>query len=233
MTDVTIKVLPRPEKTRTVLLLGLDDTAAVRALAAALNSAHEVSGAAHLPAAAARRSAVSYVNGAGRAVTAIRVEGPGPSVAYRCEKLRAELAGFGAAEELHSRNSATLWRELRDAASLVGDSGRAVWRLSVPPMAGPALVAAIGRTLDTTGFYDWGGGLIWLGVTGAADGGAAVVRGALGEGHATLMRADPAVRAAVPVFQPQPAALAALSRRVKENFDPRGILNPGRMAAGA
>ncbi|MSP89018.1 MAG: glycolate oxidase subunit GlcE [Alphaproteobacteria bacterium] len=232
MTDVTVKVLPRPEKTRTVLLLGLDDATAVKALAAALNSPHEVSGAAHLPPAAARRSAVSYVSGAGRAVTAIRLEGPGPSVAYRCEKLRAELAVFGAVEELHSHNSTALWRELRDVARLVGESNRAVWRLSVPPMAGPGLVAALGRVLDVAAFYDWGGGLIWLAVAGAADGGAAAIRGALGDGHATLMRADPAVRAVVLVFQPQLPALAALSRRVKENFDPRGILNPGRMAAG-
>jgi glycolate oxidase FAD binding subunit len=38
------------------------------------------------------------------------------------------------------------------------------------------------------------------------------------------------MRLAVPVFEPQPAALAALARRVKDGFDPRRILNPGRMA---
>jgi glycolate oxidase FAD binding subunit len=32
------------------------------------------------------------------------------------------------------------------------------------------------------------------------------------------------------VFEPQPAPLAALARRVKAAFDPRRILNPGRMA---
>ena len=40
---------------------------------------------------------------------------------------------------------------------------------------------------------------------------------------------DEAVRAAVPVFQPQPAALAALASRVKESFDPKRLFNPGRM----
>ena len=45
------------------------------------------------------------------------------------------------------------------------------------------------------------------------------------------MRGSPALRAAVPPFEPQPEALAALSRRLKAQFDPRGILNPGRMVA--
>jgi glycolate oxidase FAD binding subunit len=51
-------------------------------------------------------------------------------------------------------------------------------------------------------------------------------------GHATLVRAPAAVRAAVDVFHPQEAVLAALSKRVKEGFDPKGLLNPGRMWAG-
>ena len=48
-----------------------------------------------------------------------------------------------------------------------------------------------------------------------------------------LQHAQPAaVRAAVAVFEPQPGPLAALSKRVKESFDPNGVLNPGRMWAG-
>ena len=39
-------------------------------------------------------------------------------------------------------------------------------------------------------------------------------------------------RATVPVFEPQDAALAALTKRVKESFDPKGVLGPGRMYAG-
>ncbi|MFN8924580.1 MAG: 2-hydroxy-acid oxidase, partial [Rhodospirillales bacterium] len=81
-------------------------------------------------------------------------------------------------------------------------------------------------------FYDWAGGLVWLSVAGDGDGGAAVVRGALRDGHATMIRAPEPVRAAVPPFHPQAQPLAALSARVKASFDPRGILNPGRMVAG-
>jgi glycolate oxidase FAD binding subunit len=44
-----------------------------------------------------------------------------------------------------------------------------------------------------------------------------------------LIRAPETVRATTPVFQPQPSALAALSARVKESFDPKGLFNPGRL----
>src|SRR5512138_595185 len=231
MTDVAVKVLPRPEKTYTVLLFGLDDAAAGEAMRQALGSPHEVSGAAHLPAAQAAKSAVAYVAGAGGAVTALRVEGPGPSVEYRCAALRRELADLGPTDELHSQNSIAFWRELRDVRSFAGDQRTAVWRLSVAPTAGPSVVTGIG---EGEAFYDWGGGLIWLSLplNGANDAGAAQVRAAVaaaGGGHATLIRAPLELRAAVPVFQPQDAATAALTRRVKEGFDPRGILNPGHM----
>ena len=84
-------------------------------------------------------------------------------------------------------------------------------------------------------FYDWAGGLIWVAMPFAEEPDAGSMRAARGAGvggHATLVRAPAALRAAVDVFEPQEAALAALSKRVKESFDPKGVLNPGRMWAG-
>jgi len=234
MTEVTVKVLPASEKTRTVLVFGLDDAAAVAAMARALNSAHEVSGAAHLPAAMAAASAVAYVGDAGAAVTALRLEGPAPSVAYRCDALKALLAPLGAVEELHGMNSGRFWGEVRDLAPLAAMPDRLLWRLSVPPASGARVVAAIGRELPAAAYYDWGGGLIWLTLPPSDDAGHREVRAAVAEsgGHANLVRAPAAVRAAVPVFQPQAEVLAGLSARVKAGFDPRGVLNPGRMYPG-
>ncbi len=247
LTEVTIRVLPAPEKSRTVLIYGLDDAGAILALSRAVNSPHEVSGAAHLPAAVAARSAVDFVRDSGRAVTAIRVDGPGPSVEHRCAALRRELQEFGPGEELHSMRSAMLWRELRDAASLLPDPARLIWRLSVPPASGAQVIANInppprsgggqggGRAASAAAeyYFDWGGGLIWLALHPSDDAAAALIRAAVARhgGHATLMRAPAATRLAVPVFEPQPEPLAALARRVKDAFDPRRILNPGRMAA--
>ncbi len=234
MSEVTIKVVPAPEKTRTVLVLGAGDEDAVKAMGAALASSNEVSAAAHLPRHAAAASMVPYVSGAGGAVTAIRVEGPGPSADYRCQALKDLLADFGDLEELHTANSRTLWREVRDVTYFTGEEESQVWRISVPPAAGARVAAEILESLPGRVFFDWGGGLVWLSLTPLDDAGHECVRGALGPsgGHATLIRAAPEVRARTPVFQPQPAPLKALAARIKEAFDPGRILNPGRMGEG-
>jgi len=235
MTEVSVKVLPAPEKTRTVLVFGCADADATRAMTAALHSPYEVASAAHLPAAIAGASDVSHVTGAGGAVTAVSVEGPGPSVEFRCRALRGLLAPFGQIEELHSANSAALWREIRDVVyfTATGDQ-RPVWRLSVPPADGARVAAEILGNVDGQAYYDWGGGLVWLALNESESAGHRTVREAVTRsgGHATLVRAIAETRAQVPVFHPQPAPLAELTRRVKEGFDPNGVLNPGRMYEG-
>ena len=236
MTEVTFKVLPAPEKTRTVLVLGLSDQDAMKAMAKALGSSHEVSGAAHLPEAAAKGSKVSHVAGTGRSVTAFRVEGPGPSVEHRCRALTALLGGGASVEELHSENSALLWREICDVRLLDGDggNGRQIWRLSVPPMNGAGVAEQLTAGTGVSVFYDWGGGLIWLTMDATPDAGHETVRRAVeaAGGHATLVRAGADVRNRVPVFEPQTGALREITARIKEGFDPKGILNPGRMVEG-
>lgn len=234
MTELTVKVLPVPEKTRTALLVGAEPAEAVRALVTALQSPHEVSGAAWLPAGLAASSGVDLVAGQKGSVAALRVEGPGPSAEYRCGALRRMLADFGGTEELHSVNSAAFWREIRDVMPFAapGDE-RAVWKLSVPPASSPALLAELEAVEGVEAFLDWGGGLVWLALPAGRDAAQEAVRAAIGRsgGHATLFRAPEEIRRAVPVFQPQPAPATQLARRVKEAFDPAGILNPGRMYA--
>ena len=228
MTEVTLKVLPRPEKARTVLVFGARDPRKV--LIAAQCSPHEISGAAHLPANVAARSGVDLVQAsAGEGVTAIRVEGPGPSVEVRCRELRALLDGMGAGmEELHTSRTAKLWAEIRDVALL--DTAKQLWRLSLPPADGPALAADLAKALGGEYMLDWAGGLVWLALPVTDQAHADAVRGALTSGHATLMRAAPEVRMIVPAYQPWDGVQGMLAARVRDSFDPAGIFNPGRMA---
>jgi glycolate oxidase FAD binding subunit len=226
--EVTVKVLPRPETAATVAVGGVAADEAVRLMAAALGSPHEVSGAAYLPPGLPRRSSLPD-SGA----VLLRVEGPAPSVAYRCEALLREHAAAGEATELGDAETVAVWRDIGNVAPLTGLPERAVWRLSVAPSRGAEVAQALARALDAVWFLDWGGGLVWVAVVEPGDAGASSIRAAIaGNGHATLVRGAPGLRAGVAVFEPQPAPLAALSRRVKEGFDPRHILNPGRMVEG-
>jgi glycolate oxidase FAD binding subunit len=234
LAEVTVKLLPRPETAATVLVCGVAPDDAVRLMSAALGSPHEVSGAAYVPPATPRPAMLPAATG----VVALRIEGPAPSVAFRREALLRELSAGGETAVLGDADTASLWRDIGNVTPLAGLTDRTVWRLSVAPGRGADVAIDIARAIDAVWFLDWGGGLVWLAVIEPGDAGAAVIRAAIGgpmghSGHATLMRGSPGLRAAVPVFEPQLAPLAGLSRRVKESFDPRHILNPGRMVEGA
>ncbi|HYD99574.1 MAG TPA: FAD-binding protein [Alphaproteobacteria bacterium] len=238
LTEVTVKVLPAPPQTLTLVLPGLSDEAAVAAMTAGLNSPAEISGAAHLPAGIAAKSRIAAISGAGAAVTLLRLEGVGPSVEARAAALRGLLAE--AAPEvgrLETEDSVSLWQEVADARYFVDEPERIVWRLSLPPSLGVGVARRIADGADCRVYYDWGGGALWLSAAPASDGHEAVIRGALrdvagGDGHATLIRGPAALRERVPPLQPLAPGLDALTRRVKQQFDPQGLFNPGRMYEG-
>jgi glycolate oxidase FAD binding subunit len=231
MTDVTIKVLPKAETEASVLIQGLDDARACEAMAAAMGSPYDVSGAAHLP-----DHVASWFDGLPKAeaTTALRLEGHAPSVAHRKETLTTLMKPFGSIALLEENDSRAFWRSVRQVKPFAAAAARErpLWRISTAPARGHELLAAI--TPAAQMFYDWAGGLIWVAMPFAEEPDAAAVRGAVAEigGHAMLVRAPASLRAALDVFAPEPAGLAALSKRVKESFDPKGVLNPGRMWAG-
>jgi glycolate oxidase FAD binding subunit len=232
--EVTVKVLPRPETVATLLFTKVEPAAAGRLMAAALGSPHEVSGAAYLPVGVAMPPA----SPGGDGIVALRLEGPAQSVEF-CRDALTHEHGTGGAELLMGSEAVALWRALGEAAPFAGLDGRAAWRISVAPARGTELGQEISRALDAVWFLDWGGGLLWAAVAETGDAGAEVIRAAIRgpngreTGHATLIKGSPALRGSVAVFEPQPAPLAALSRRVKDAFDPARILNPGRMVEGS
>lgn len=232
LTEVTFRVLPVPPAVETVVIAGLDDEMAAKAMAAAIALPVEISGAAHLPASVRSR----FIGGRlpdGEA-TVLRLEGLAPSVEVRAQKLAAVMQAFGPVTKLGMAKSLTLWHEIRDvapyAAHNAADTEKPLWRVSVAPSAGYHLVSALRLEAGIDAFYDWQGGLVWMRME--ADPEAELLRRyirALGGGHATLIRASDAARAEIPTFEPLPDAVAALSARVKAQLDPAGIFGPGKM----
>ena len=229
ITEITLKVLPAPEATATLVLPNLDPAAAVAALSAALGSPFGVSGAAWLPAEAAAR--VPGLGAVGGSAALIRIEDFSPSVSYRIGRLKDQFA-VSPAMTLDSETSRAVWQDVRDARPLTADAADAVWRVSVRPSSGPAVLDAL-RAHGVGGFLDWGGGLVWLAGPADAATHAAVESAARKAGGTwTLLRAPDALRSVVRVVPQQDAVLARITREVKAAMDPAGILNPGRLYAG-
>ncbi len=205
LTEVALKVLPVPEAEATLILPGLAPDRAAAAMAAALGSPYEVSGAARLA--------------DGR--VALRFEGFAGSVTYRAGRLSDLLRPFGATDLNEGAASAALWRAVRDVQSFHGRSGD-VWRFATVPSDAPALAARLGGEV----LMDWGGGLLWVLTPEGTD---ARALAAPCRGHATLIRAGADTRARLRRFEPEVPAVAALSAGLRARFDPRGILNPGLM----
>jgi glycolate oxidase FAD binding subunit len=200
LTQVTLKVLPRPETCTTVVLRGLSLAEAIAAMSKALGSQAEVAAAAYLPGEAV-----------GASQTLLRLQGFAPSVAARAAPLGP------------TQDGTALWDAVRDVAPLRAASS--LWRVVLAPARACELIAAL-QSLGAKWLLDWAGGLVWI----ALEDDAGAVRAAASRcgGHASLVRAPEELRRSVPALHPESPGVAALSLRVHRAFDPDGVFAGAR-----
>jgi glycolate oxidase FAD binding subunit len=210
LTEVTLRVLPRPQHEATLLVDPLEVPAALALLRRAMALPLEVTCAACLP--------------DGRA--ALRLEGFRASVDERLRQLAPALGVPRAARAILADESAALWNAVRDVQPFAAEAP-VLWRLSLPSSAAAQTVASLVGSQVGAALFDWAGALVWLAMSGEAD--ADGVRAKVDDagGHAWLVRAPESLRARLQTAPPQPASIAALSRRVKQGFDPSDVLGDG------
>ncbi|MXP63673.1 FAD-binding protein [Roseomonas sp. M0104] len=223
LTEITLKLAPRPEASLTLAVGVADLAAGVAALSAGLGSPFGVTGAALLPEGAAEF-------GLEGPTALLRLEDMAQFLPHRAGRLQQDLAGFGTVTLAEGEASRGLWRAVRDVRLLEAAPEQAVWRLSVRPGAGPNLAWRLNKAFGARLLLDWGGGLLWVAGPASDTAHAAVMAAARAAGGTfTLFRAPDSLRSAVPVLPEEPPALAGIAARVKAAMDPEGILNPGRM----
>lgn len=211
MTELTLKVLPLPRVTVTLMAQGLSPRAAHAAMSCALGSNADVSAAAHLA----------------RGITLLRVAGFAPSVAARCLALPALLRDQCALQQLDEAEAAPLWAEAMTGAQL---SGAVRWRIHLPPRHAPDLLEAL-SPFGIDWAMDWGGGQLWI----ALDDAGTIVREAAAKfgGEGMLVHGDAGMRAEIPAFHPRAPGVAELEQRVRRAFDPMGVFATGRFSEDA
>ena len=217
LTQVTLKVVPRPRASTTLICENLDAPTAINAMTAAMGAPADVAAAAHAP---------NFTDaGAARPVTAFRLEGFEASVAARASMLERILSPYGAVRAFSADEATRFWASLREASALSQDPEASLWRVHSPASRASEIITAL-EPLGARWLMDWAGALIWI----AAEEGEAPIREAAAQagGHAMLMRGSEAARAKTPMFHPQPAVKARLSMRVRRAFDPAGVFETSR-----
>ena len=206
MTELSFKLLPKPEASATITLHGLSDADGIAALCRALGSPNDVNGAAHLD-----------------GKTFIRIEGFKGSIAYRSEALKSLFSDSEVTVETNLDNNSKLWKSVGDV-DIFAKMKTSIWRLSVKPTKGPEIVEHLRKGgIKLEAQYDWGGGLVYLSVADDID-----IRDYLVEmqGHATLVRGNGGGAAAMPI---QNKLVTKIEAGLRAKFDPRELLNKGIM----
>lgn len=225
MDEITLKTLPRPETSSSLIFPAQSYAEAVRLIARLFASPHEPGSAAILPCDIAVKAGVTLD---ADFVGVVRLEGIKVSVNDRFAGLQAIVPG----DRLEAAVSRKLWARIRDV-DLITDRRCDVWKLSCAPAEAAQIVEMITARHDVDYFADWAGGLVWI--TGPETTLGETIRQSIAgaqSGFAMLVRDVAATRDRIAPLQPITPPLFALHKRVKAAFDPLAVLNHGRMHAG-
>jgi glycolate oxidase FAD binding subunit len=213
LTELTFRVFPKPRCSSTVALTNVAPEEGFAALRKIWHSALEPSGLAYLP------GGSGLLADTGKGAALIRFEAAEKPLAEKCV-----AASLLVGQTTPIAQGDALFATIGSGA-VFANSGSDVWKVFLPPSeaARVALAAAAPLWLG-----DWAGSVLWLGLPGA-EGPRLRALAAEAGGHAQLLRASPEHRAKLGMFAPKPAALEAISARVRAAFDPLSLFNPGRL----
>jgi len=239
LTEITFKVLPAAEESKTLAIhnLGIDD--APEYLDQAISSSADVSGAVFLPIhpvcndcemSVEKTFKLNDLKNLG-SLTALRIEGTKKSVNKRMESLKLFL-------NVNEKNTSTLdtfqskifWKKIKNL-ELFSATKNNIFRIVIPPSECAKLIYELPNKFKY--FVDWGGALIWMEACELSEGKFNSIRKKVlkHNGYISMIKYSDYLPYVEDVFTINNARFN-ISQDIKKSFDPKRILNPGKMYTG-
>jgi len=231
ITEIILKVQPRYDESQTLLIYGVNLKKALNIFSQSMQTSFEISGACYYPEGMANFFNLNDIDNSS-SITAIRVEGPKISVSERINSLKKLFVEHKNIFVLENYQSRIFWKSTSDI-SFFKNSENIVVKVSLPPVSAEEFLQQF-MNEHIRFVIDWAGNLIWIEI---AREDSILLRQLRKKvinfnGHLTIMKAPTHVRIREDFLTVVDENMKKLSLRIKESFDPKSILNPGKMYSG-
>jgi|TARA_B110000211_G_scaffold60620_1_gene68367 glycolate oxidase FAD binding subunit len=231
ITELSIKVLPKPETSKTLIINNPHLKKAVEYLSNALSSSTDPSGGVFYPEYFEKSFIFNDLTHQG-ALTGIRIEGPENSVERRVNRLCKELSLLDSEFSiLDSEQSNIFWDKTKNL-EVFSKLKSNLLRIVVPISETLNVIQKL-KAHEINYFLDWGGSLIWLQIENVNTKILKEIKDITQKhlGYYTIIKIENDLKATADIFTIDPIKYK-ISEKIKKSFDPKRILNPGKMYSG-
>jgi len=231
LTELSVKVLPKPQSSKTLIINNPHIKKAIEYLGTALSSSSDPSGGVFYPEQFDQSFTFNDLTHKG-ALTAIRIEGPSNSVDHRIKNLSTEL---GLLENeysiLESVQTKIFWNKTKNL-EIFSNSKKNLLRIVVPISETLSVLQKM-KPYEINYFLDWGGSLIWVELEKISLKILREIKDITQQhsGYFTIIKVEDDLKASADIFTIDPIKYK-ISEKIKKSFDPKRIFNPGKMYSG-
>ena len=240
LTEITFKVLPAPEESKTIVIHNLQLESATDLLNQAISSSSDISGAIFLPTEPKCEGSLMNIETTfklndlkyGGSLTAIRIEGSKHSIDERTQNLKNELKiSSYDISILETYQSEIFWKKVKNL-EVFSSTQNNIIRIVIPPSY---CVQLLYQLLSTKFKYyiDWGGALIWLEAYQFTEEMFDSIKKKVIKcgGYMSMIKSSDYLPYVEEVFTINRSRFD-ISQSIKKSFDPKRVLNPGKMYTG-
>ena len=231
LTELSIKVLPKPETSKTLVIKNPHLKKALSYLGQSLSSSTDPSGGVFYPDYFGKNFILNDLTHEG-GLTAIRIEGPTNSVDQRIDRLSKELELLSQEISiLDTEQSNIFWNRTKNLEVFKNLKSN-LFRIVVPMSETLQVIQKL-KSDDVKYFIDWGGSLIWIALNEINSKILSEIKQIVKKhhGYCTIIKIEEDLKASVDVFTIDPIKYK-ISEKIKKSFDPKRIFNPGKMYTG-